>query len=245
MMNLFILLLGLVLLFPFNGKAWDIKDFKEEALTPVTTDAKYVLMGGTAVTLAIVLFDHPVSDPFQKKQVRNKTLGESSRWGDWMGQLIPNALYIGAMSLSGYNGDPEGYRRAIGMFKATAYSTSVTTVMKYTIRSRRPIDRNWRTSFPSGHATSAFAFSGYVMAEHQYYIGIPSLLLATFVGYSRINDNMHWLQDVTAGATIGWVYGWGISKYQQKNKKKKDEPMTFVMPVLDSQTAGLTLYKEF
>ena len=219
-----ILIIIAVSIFSKNANSWDFGDFKEEAATPVTTDAKYALLGGTVVTLGIVLFDHQVSDPFQRKQVRNKTLGESSRWGDWMGQLVPNALYIGAMSISGYNGDPEGYRRAIGMFKASAYSSSLTTVMKYTIRSHRPNNRNVKNSFPSGHATTAFAFSGYVMAEHQYYLGIPALILASFVGYSRINDNRHWIQDITAGATIGWVYGWGISKYQQKLKSKDDLP---------------------
>ena len=159
-----------------------------------------------------------------------------------MGQLVPNALYIGWMGFKGYAGDPEGYRRAVGMFKATAYSTSVTTLLKYTVREPRPIDSSWKNSFPSGHTTSAFAFSGYVMAEHEYWIGVPALLISTFIGYSRINDNMHWLHDVTAGATIGWAYGWGISKLQ---KKKAGPETVFIAPILDSKTAGLSLYKEF
>jgi membrane-associated phospholipid phosphatase len=228
-----------------NSYSWDFKDFKEEASAPVTTDARYVLIGGTAVTLTLLIFEDAIVDPFQKKQARNKTLGDSSRWGDWMGQLIPNALYMGWMGIAGYNGNSQGYRRAIGMFKATAYSTSVTTVLKYTAREPRPIDKDWKNSFPSGHSTSAFAFSGYLMAEHEYLIGIPALVLSTFIGYSRINDNMHWLHDVTAGATIGWVYGWGISRLQKKQEEKKSEPAAFIMPILDSKTAGMALYKEF
>jgi len=236
---------------PVRAFAWGWESFKEEAASPVTTDAKYVLWAGTGVTLVLVAFDDAIVDPFQQKQVRNRTLGDSSRWGDWMGQLVPNALYMGVMGYQGYRGDPEGYRRAIGMFKATAYSTSVTTILKYTVREPRPIDSDWKNSFPSGHSTSAFAFSGYVMAEHEYWIGVPALLLSTFIGYSRINDNMHWLHDVTAGATIGWVYGWGISKLQQAKKtptekeKEKAQGTTFVVPLYDSQTAGLALYSEF
>ena len=233
----------LFFLLTLNAHAWTMKDFGEEAASPVTTDANVFLYSGAAVTTLIVLFDDPVVDPFQKKQVRNKTLGHSSQWGDFMGQLVPNAIYMGVMGIRGYNGDKEGYRRAIGMFKATAYSTSVTTVLKYTVREPRPIDHHWKNSFPSGHTTSAFAFSGYVMAEHEYAIGIPAVLLSTFVAYSRIQDNKHWLQDVTAGATIGFAYGWGISKLQQK--KKSEEPVVMVAPILDRQTAGLSLYKEF
>lgn len=233
----------LSLLFSLHAKAWGWKELGEEAAVPVTTDAKYYFWSGAALTTLVVLVDDSFVDPFQKETAGEKSLGKSSRWGDWMGQLIPNAVYIGAMSIRGYNGDPEGYRRALGMFKATAYSTSVTTVLKYTIREPRPIDHHWKNSFPSGHTTSAFAFSGYVMAEHEYWLGIPAVLLSAFIGWSRINDNMHWLQDVVAGATIGFAYGYGISKLQKK--KKADEPVTMVAPILDHQTAGVSLYREF
>jgi hypothetical protein len=232
-----------MLFFTSTARAWGLKELGDEAASPVTTDAKYVLIGGAALTLGFVLFEDSIIDPFQQKQTRNKTLGHSSKWGDWMGQLIPNALYMGWMGIEGYRGNPEGYRRAIGMFKATAYSTSVATILKYTVREPRPIDHNWKNSFPSGHTTSAFAFSGYVMAEHEYWVGIPALLLSTFIGYSRINDNKHWLHDVTAGATIGWVYGWGIAKLQQSKKIERQE--TFIAPIIDSKTAGLSIYREF
>lgn len=239
-----VLVATVLLVLSFQVCAWGWKELGEEAAVPFTTDAKYALWGGTAVTVTFLIFEDAIIDPFQQKQVRNKTLGQSSRWGDWMGQLVPNALYIGWMGIAGYNGNPEGHRRAIGMFKATAYATSVTTFLKYTVREPRPIDSSWKNSFPSGHTTSAFAFSGYVMAEHEYWLGVPALLLSTFIGYSRINDNMHWLHDVTAGATIGWVYGWGISKLQKKNKEQKEES-AFLLPILDSKTAGLAFYKEF
>ena len=247
MKNFTTLILTILMVFSsVSAYAWGLKELGDEAASPVTTNAKYVLIGGTAVTLTLLIFEDSVIDPFQQKQVRNKTLGDSSRWGDWMGQLIPNALYVGGMSIAGYNGDPDGHRRAMGMFKASAYATSVTTVLKYTFREPRPIDSSWKNSFPSGHSTTAFAFSGYVAAEHGWAWGAPALALSTFIGYSRINDNMHWLHDVTAGATIGWVYGWGISKYQKKKQGIGDvEETTFVMPILDSRTAGFSLYREF
>lgn len=238
----------LTLLFLGSGHAlayYNFEKFEDEISTPVTTDAKYALWIGGGLTLSLWAFKDQVVVPFQEKQVRNKTLGDSSRWGDWMGQLVPNILYIGAFAYRGaYMNDPAGHRRAVGMFKATLYSTSVTTFLKYTVRESRPIDKDWRNSFPSGHTTSAFAFGGYVMAEHEYWLGIPALILSTFIGYSRINDNMHWLHDVTAGATIGWVYGWGISKLQQKTEKEK-EKSTFIAPIYDSRTVGISLYKEF
>lgn len=223
--------------------AWGLKDLGEEVASPVTTDAKYFLMAGTALTVTFVIFEDAIVDPFQEKQVRNNTLGDASRWGDWMGQMIPNFLYTGGMGIASYFHDPKAWDRAMGMAKATIYSSLVTSTLKYTVKEPRPNNGSEKNSFPSGHSTTAFAFSGYVAAEHGWGWGSAALLLSSFTAYSRINDNRHYLHDVTAGATIGWVYGWGISRLQ-KNKREK-ENTGFIVPVLDSDIAGLAFYREF
>lgn len=61
-----------------------------------------------------------------------------------------------------------------------------------------------RASYPSGHTSQAFALASSVSDE----IGSPvaSLglyTLASLTGWSRINDNRHWLSDVVSGALIG------------------------------------------
>jgi hypothetical protein len=63
-----------------------------------------------------------------------------------------------------------------------------------------------RASYPSGHTAQAFALASSVSDE----IGSPvaSLglyTLASLTGWSRINDNRHWLSDVVSGALIGIV----------------------------------------
>jgi membrane-associated phospholipid phosphatase len=220
--------------------AWGLKEFGQEAASPVTTDAKYFLYTGTILTLTLLLFEDGVSRPFQDQQVKDKPLGETSKWGNNLGYLVPNALYAAGMGIAGQYGNSEASRRAIGMFKASAYAMSVTSALKYTIREPRPDNIQEKNSFPSGHSASAFSFSGYVAAEHGWGWGSAALLLSTFVGFSRINDNRHYLHDVVAGATIGWAYGWGISKLDKKNKDH-----VYIIPLIDSQTAGLTLNKEF
>lgn len=237
----FSLLLSLA--FSTHAFAWGLKELGEEAASPYTNEtSRYTLFAGSLLTLGFAVFEDEVGDPFQDKQVRNKTLGHSSGWGDIMGQMVPNILYVGGMSIAGFYHDPKGYERALGMFKATAYAASVTTILKYTIQEPRPNDHSTRNSFPSGHSTTVFAFSGYVAGEHGWGWGSAALALSVFTAYSRINDNMHRLHDVTAGATIGWVYGWGIARLQ---KKKAEEKEAYIAPILDSQTAGLSYYKEF
>jgi membrane-associated phospholipid phosphatase len=227
--------------------AWGLKELGEEVVSPVTTDAKYALYGGSALTLVLAMYQDQVGKPFGEKQVRNQTLGTSSQYGAFLGNMVGNTLYVVGMGIAGFYGDPKGYDRAIGMFKASAYSFSVTTILKRVVQEPRPSNHDERDSFPSGHANASFTFSGYVAAEHGWGWGSAALMFSSFVAYSRIQDNRHRLHDVAGGATIGWAYGWAMSRMQHKEAKARQEKekSAIILPLLDSQTAGLTLYKEF
>jgi diacylglycerol kinase family enzyme/membrane-associated phospholipid phosphatase len=58
------------------------------------------------------------------------------------------------------------------------------------------------TSFPSGHAASAFAFATGVALEKPA-VGIPLLGLAGTIAYSRVYVGVHYPSDVVGGALIG------------------------------------------
>jgi membrane-associated phospholipid phosphatase len=59
-------------------------------------------------------------------------------------------------------------------------------------------------SWPSGHTMTAFALATGISDEvHSTPVTIGMYTLATAVGWSRMNDNKHWLTDVLAGAAIG------------------------------------------
>ena len=58
------------------------------------------------------------------------------------------------------------------------------------------------TSFPSGHAASAFAFAAGVTHELPT-VGIPLHAAAAVVAYSRVHTGVHYPLDVIAGSVMG------------------------------------------
>ncbi len=186
-------------------------DWKAELASPVTEPvARWVLLGGAGLTLFVLATDEQIAEPFERSTVEHKPLGEAAQYGDLLGQLVPNALYVGGMAVAHWTGYKKDYREASLMVMASAYAGVASTVLKYSIREGRPYNSRVRDSFPSGHTTTAFAFAGVVAAEHGWWYGVPAMMMATFVGYSRINDHKHYLKDVVAGATVGLSYSLGV-----------------------------------
>jgi membrane-associated phospholipid phosphatase len=227
----------LAMLFSSQVHAWSWSDFKQEAASPVTdTTARKILFVGTTLTIASIIFEEEL-DRSHDKVVDNKPLGDFSLYGDMAGQLIPNVAYVLGQSVAHWNGNERASTRAVGMFKATAYAASVATVLKYSVREPRPNEHKDKNSFPSGHSTTAFAFGGYVMAEHGWQWGVPALALATLTGISRVNDNRHRVHDVLAGTTIGLAYAFGIAGLQGKNSVSSYQ----FIPIYDRDTKGVAV----
>ncbi|MGE0784466.1 MAG: phosphatase PAP2 family protein [Sandaracinaceae bacterium] len=65
-------------------------------------------------------------------------------------------------------------------------------------------------AFPSGTASAAFAGAVWIALRFGWKPGVPALLLAALIGFSRVYAAVHWPSDILAGALIGAgvAYGW-------------------------------------
>lgn len=68
------------------------------------------------------------------------------------------------------------------------------------------VDMVGLNSFPSGHATSAFAlFTCLALISENKYLKIIFLIIALTAAFSRTYLSQHWLIDITAGSLIGII----------------------------------------
>ncbi len=69
------------------------------------------------------------------------------------------------------------------------------------------IEKPTSYSFPSGHTASCFAAVGTLLFTFKK-LGIPLLLFAAFMGFSRMYLFVHFPTDVIAGAALGLLMAW-------------------------------------
>jgi len=76
-------------------------------------------------------------------------------------------------------------------------------------------------SFPSGHTGSSFAAAVifYMYLPKKY--GIPAMVLAVLIGFSRLYLGVHYVSDVLGGAFIGIIIAFCIRRVDELRQKGK------------------------
>jgi len=174
-------------------------------------------LGGA--TVAAYTVDHAVQVRVQRQ--RGSTADDVADFAEPFGNgkfLLPGfVLAYGAGELA----HSPGLRR-IGLYGAESFILSglIVNAIKLSTGRHRPYTGStheawdgpsWsasadRTSFPSGHAASAFSVATVVGQEYADVRWAPSLAygLAALTAASRVYGNKHWLSDVVLGSALGY-----------------------------------------
>ena len=201
----------------------------------------WMAVGFLAVTAAASPLDERLAQRLQNSGAQNQTFfKDASKGVEYI--AAPGAFIIGGgLYIAGRLGGNE--RMAdLGWHgtEAVMVGTLASTLGKGLFGRARPETvgakdaRNYRfgrgfgggayASFPSGHATTAFAAASAVTAEtaawwpHSKWIIGPAMYGgATMVGLSRMYHNKHWASDVAMGALLGTFSGLKVVQYHHSH----------------------------
>lgn len=170
-----------------------------------------------------------------------------------LGNAGPAALFLGTSYLIGRFGGHEPLAEASSLSAEALLDTGLwTTIIKrLTARTRpsaggdgsffqySPAPGQSNASFPSGHASGAFAlatvFSGIYGQDHRW-VSWVSYGAAGLVGVSRIGLGRHFTSDVVVGSIIGNSFGRMVLARRDGAAARKIQPM--VGPTFDPETGA-------
>lgn len=129
----------------------------------------------------------------------------ASSQSDWAtaSDIGVGALTAWSLGVPLVTGDTPGALQAGASLGAAAV---VSQGLKMVIPEMRPDGSNDK-SFPSGHASVAFAAAASIAERRGYPEGIAALAIAGLVATARVQADKHYWHDVVAGAGIGIASG--------------------------------------
>ena len=192
-------------------------DFKMFPRRPST----WVILGiGAASALAV----HPIDDNVNAHLVGQT--GWSRVWtpGKYLGAAYTQAgAAIGLYAIGRYLVPPDPQNPALegtsprtnkwshlgfDLLRAQIVSQTVVQATKFAVRRDRPT--GVCCSFPSGHAAAAWAAASVIERHLGYRMGLPTIVIASYVATSRLHENVHFLSDVLMGSAVGVASGWTV-----------------------------------
>lgn len=159
---------------------------------------------------------------------------------DWaaFGSFLGNGFFLGGLITSLYLGgeifEERGLRKtALLSLESWLTSGAIVMVLKTLTGRARPYTglgayqfepftfSSAYHSFPSGHASSAFAVATVVADQtDSLIVDVLAYSLSTFSAFSRVHESKHWASDVLIGAAIGYFVGKKICAMHRGHDQK-------------------------
>jgi membrane-associated phospholipid phosphatase len=185
-------------------------DFK--AFPRPTSSWVILAIGGGAAALVL-----PVDKEVTEKLSTSSAAGNFFAAGKYIGSdYVQLGTAVGLYVVGRYvmphaPGEPKTNKVShIGfdMLRALIVSQALTQGLKVAVQRDRPTGEC--CSFPSGHASAAFATASVLERHLGYRAAWPTFAIAGYVATSRLHDNRHYLSDVLFGSALGVATGWTV-----------------------------------
>lgn len=199
--------------------------FHEDNLVPF-------LAGGAAAGVSSI-FDDDVRDAVANPDGGfGKTLETAGGW--------PASVLVGGLFTVGRFAHGQRFRAmSYDLLDATVVNFGYTQLLKVAVGRERPDGSN-DASFPSGHASNAFTLATVAERHYGWKVGAPAYAVAAAIGYSRIVRDKHYLSDVVAGATLGYVVGRTVVRVNGRPLGRRTRGASLqVAPVVGRRTRGV------
>ena len=240
-----------------------LQDTKHVVIFPTYYDSrKWLLFGGAVGSVLIVsAFDEDIQDAIQRN--RNKVTDKAASIINPFGFQAAYAVIAGIYLQGVFAHNPKSKVVALDAIAASVVSWGVgATLLKFVTGRARPEKNEGAfhfdpfstngedNSFPSGHATQAFALAAVLSSHyHSKWVWIPSYTFAGLVGLARMDKNRHWASDVVAGALLGTFIGKEFVVYNRRKRrelsmKEHHAEMTLV-PLSDERGKSMNLFIRF
>ncbi|MDA3896418.1 MAG: phosphatase PAP2 family protein, partial [Desulfobacteraceae bacterium] len=143
------------------------------------------------------------------------------------GDILQLAIPAVAWGSTFAYGDSEGRNQ---FYKSAAACLAITHGLKFAVGEQRPNGHS-KDSFPSGHTSASFFGASFIQRRYGWKFGAPAYLLASYVGWSRVETKAHYVHDVLAGAAIGVVCSYLFTTPLTENID--------VVPLMGKNSAGI------
>ncbi len=147
------------------------------------------------------------------------------------GDVLQFALPLTGLAATYLYDDKDGRWQ---LLKSAGANVATVGIMKAGVKKLRP-DAGSPTSYPSGHTNAAFFGAAFLNTRYGANWGIPAYALAALTGYSRIDADAHFADDVVAGASIALLWNWALVSPMSK------QVALVPMQVADGYGVGLAL----
>jgi len=187
---------------------------------------------------------HPLDDDVNAHLVSSGAADNIWKLGHIVGgpvmYIAPPAVYLyGRYVLPRFNDDASTTNKwshmGLDLVRAELLEEGLVQAIKVSVNRTRPNGQPY--SFPSGHAAATFAFASVIERHMGARLALPTILIATYVGTSRLHDNVHFLSDVVFGAALGTAAGWTVvGRHGRTNYSLMPAPIPGGMAFVVSRT---------